>query len=176
MLLGRPVDHVTAPGRQPGAQTRDVGQGLRELLMDHLGGRRVGERVPADQGLEGQHAQPVHVGRRARLPTTELFGGEVVGEGARAHLSHDLGREVASDAEVGEVAIAFVVEEHVLGLHVAVDHPVSMGRVQRQGQLVHEPDGVVGGHRPRSTRRSRRLPPRRNRITRKAPSGPRQKS
>ena len=85
-----------------------------------------------------------------------------------------LGRAgVEGDAEVGQVRVALLVEQDVAGLHVPVHDALAVRGGERRGDLVEDRRRAVGVERPASSRSSR-LPPRRNRMTRYAPSGSRQ--
>ena len=115
---------------------------------DRLRGR-AGERRVAGQHLVEHHAQRVDVGAGGDLPLAHrLLGPHVVRRAERhAGLGHPVAAGLArgqGDAEVGHQRAA-VVQQDVLGLDVAVDHPVPVGVVERRGHLGGDPHRVGHG-------------------------------
>ncbi len=77
-----------------------------------------------------------------------LLGGEVLG-GAhdRAGQGHVRGAG-AGDPEVGDLRAALLVEDHVVGLQIAVDHPAAVREARGVQDLDDDVDRRRGGHRP----------------------------
>ena len=125
--------HAPALGRQAG------GVGGHHLGHDGLRGGP-GERRLADQHLVGDGAEGVHVGAGGDGALAHgLLGRHVVRRAERhAGLGHPAAAARAGDgqrdAEVGHQRAA-VVQQDVLGLDVAVDHPVPVGVVEGGGHL-----------------------------------------
>ena len=99
---------------------------LGDLLQRH-GDRGVAlERNPAREGLVQQDADRVDVGGRGDREALRLLGREVLrGAEHRAGLG-DLRGAGAGDPEVGHPGAALGVDEHVLGLQVAMNDPVGV--------------------------------------------------
>ena len=94
-------------------------------------------RQAADQHFPGQHPEAVEVGAQVDLGAARLFGRHV-GRAAYRHAGGgDAGPVTAAqgDAEIGQHRPLGLVEQHVLGLHVAMDHPaaVRVGQCAEQG-------------------------------------------
>ena len=115
---------------------------------------RARERERAGERLEQEAAERVHVSTSVDLVAADLLGRDVV-DG-----SHELpvGRPGVTGAlcqpEVGEICVlaaALLVEQDVGRLHVAVDEPLCVRRVERVRDL--------GGDRDDPPRRQRALPP-----------------
>jgi len=122
----------------------------RQHLLRHEGLRgRPGERRLSAQHLVEDAAEAVDVAAPVHLRrATGLLRAHV---GRRADREPDLGQALAArglarggDAEVGHDRLV-PVEQDVLGLDVAVDHPVPVRVVQPQGDLAGDADG--GGYR-----------------------------
>ena len=120
-------------------------------LGHHLGDDRLrrgsGERRLAGQHLVGHAPERVDIGARRDLPLAHRLLGTHVVRGAEGHagLGHPGAAGLAGrqrDTEVGHQR-ATVVQQDVLRLDVAVDHPVAVGVVERAGDLGRDPDGIV---------------------------------
>ena len=79
-----------------------------------------------------------------------LLGREV---GGRAHDRAGLGQALLGvdgpgDAEVGDLHLALVGDQHVARLHVAVDHPVLVGVAERRSHVGPDVGGPLGRQRP----------------------------
>ena len=101
----------------------------------------------SEQGLVEDHAEGVDVGARVDPGAAELLGGHV-GRGPD-HVA-GLGQVapaqgVAGQAEVGEPGAAGLgFEDHVGRLHVAVDHPLEVRRLERLSEGRDELTGLLG--------------------------------
>ncbi len=106
------------------------------LLVAH--GKRVGgvERRETHEALVHHHAHRVQVGAPVERAPHGLFRRHVVrrshGAAARGESRMKLRR---GNAEIGEVGVAVVVEQHVVGLHVPVHHAMSVCVVERRRDL-----------------------------------------
>ena len=111
--------------------------------------RRPGERGLADEHLVQHAAQRVEIGLGRDLPLPHrLLGTHVVrcSEG-HARLGHPGAAGAAhrqGDPEVGHQRAA-IVQQHVLGLDVSVDHPMAVGVVERSGHLGGDPHRLGDG-------------------------------
>ncbi len=131
------------------AQALDVAWRRVDVLVEHDLGRGSGERWLAAQHLEQDAAQAVDIGARVRGRSRHgLLGAHVPG---CAH--HDPGRrellatrlaDRPRDPEVQDHGLA-AREQDVLGLDVAVDHPVPMGVVEGRRHLAGDLHGVLDG-------------------------------
>jgi hypothetical protein len=121
---------------QPGRDARDPGgrrrghpaQGLPHELV-----RGPGERRPAGEELERQHAQRVQIGGRRQRLLLQVLGRHhrevahaplAVGEAAGVVL----GRDQPGQAEIPDPRAALVVHEHVGGGEIAVHHALAVQR------------------------------------------------
>ena len=92
------------------------------------------EREPAGEHPEEDHAERVHVARRAGGLARGLLGRDVRrGPHHRSRLGERSGAAHARDPEVGDLGPAVVVEEHVRRLQVAMDEPAVV-RVREPGR------------------------------------------
>ena len=117
-------------GRDGGAGLAPLGggadRGQRDLVVHvavgHLDRGVAGVRLASGEHLEQHHAERVHVAAGVGVAVGDQFGGDV-GDGADQHAVG--GRGVrghgAGEAEVGDLDLATVGDQHVLGLEVAVD-------------------------------------------------------
>ena len=113
------------------------------IVLDPLVGHRqrvvAGERHPPGEQFEDQDAEGVHVAAGVRGAGGDLLGGEV-GGGAEDHAGGGgVGRGHGADqAEVGDLHLARVGDQHVLRLHVAVHQAGVVGGADRaQHRLGH---------------------------------------
>ena len=112
-------------------------------------GRVAAEGRPAHQQLVEHAAEGVDVRARVDGVAPGLLGAEV---GGGAHHGADLGEVLVGvggdgpgDAEVGDLHLAGGGDEHVAGLHVAVDDAVAVGEAEGGGHVgadVGHPVGV----------------------------------
>ncbi|MFO0634125.1 MAG: hypothetical protein U0168_14865 [Nannocystaceae bacterium] len=148
------IDQIDERSRQIRSQLSDRLVGL-ELARHHLCrvARLVGRE--ATQQLVHRDAQGVDVearrGRRAR----ELFGrhvqpraGTLVDGGEPLAGGFDLRREAEVHQLRDLVGCARVRDQHVLGLHVAVDHARVVHRDQRVGEVARQPTGAPHRQHP----------------------------
>ena len=124
---------------------------------------------PWNGGAPGEHLVGHDAERVEIAPAVDLLAGRLLGAhvgrrpdghalpgAARAALAGHRAR----DAEVREQrASGGLVEQHVLGLHVAVHHAGVAGRVERRGQVRHDAWTVAGSSRRSRVSRWRRLSP-----------------
>ena len=112
--------------------TAGLSCGRRDRLLGDLlerdRHRRVAvERHPAGQALVEQDAGRVEVRARRHRVALRLLGRQVLrGAEDRAGLGHVRGAG-AGDAEVRDLGVALVVDDHVVRLDVAVDDPALVG-------------------------------------------------
>ncbi len=137
------VQHL-GHGRPRGAERR---RGLGEAPGDHALGRRAGERLRPGQHLVQHAAQAVDVAPAVRLGLARgLLRAHV---GRRAHRDARLGEVLPAchadrlrDPEVGDQRFALV-QHHVLGLDIAVHHPMPMRIVERGRHVPRDLQGVL---------------------------------
>ena len=122
--------------------------------------------VPGKGCSRGQHLvqhdpEGVDVRTRGRLLEPDLLGGQVRGRSADHRPGGLLGRAgLQRDAEVGQVGVAFLVQQDVAGLHVTVHHPLVVcgRRAPRRSDRGSGPRvrarGVRRGGGPRGSRRA----------------------
>ena len=99
-----------------------------------LGDHRLGCGAVVAERIRGHAPQRVQIGSRVRLRVLQLLG------------SDELGVVVTGPRhpEVGEVGVVPTVDEHVLGLHVAMGNTLAMGGGQGVADLHHHTRGGVG--------------------------------
>nr|ACR35294.1 unknown [Zea mays] len=137
-----PRDRVL-PAVRPAAHVGDVGVVEGEVAReedeeDDPAGPRV--RLGAVVG-----PAPEHLGRRERRGAARRVQAPVVADRVRER----------REAEVGHLEVALGVQQHVLRLHVAVEHPARVAVDERRRQLEeHAPRRVLG----EPARRQRRQP------------------
>ena len=131
------------------ADLGDQARGRTEVLPDDALCGRPGERGLTRQHLVGDAAEGVAVGPAIEvLLARGLFRAHVVRSADR---HPGLGERMASgrahrarDPEVGHHRVA-ILEQDVLRLDVAVDHPLAVGVRQRVGHFAGESEGVLKG-------------------------------
>ena len=99
-----------------------------------------GERRDPGEHLVEHDAEGVHVGATVEREALGLFRREV-GGGAEhcARLGERVAALGAGDAEVGDLHPALRRDEHVSGLHVAVDDAVAVRELERVGDVGRDP-------------------------------------
>ena len=141
--LGIPAGRERHQRVQRGRKPRHDARRRRDDLVDVLVGHRqrgiAGVRLLAGEQLEEHHPGRVHVGARVGGPAGHLLGRQV-GSGPDDHpalgLAHP--RQQPGQPEVGDLDRAGVVEQHVLGLDVAVRDPGVVGRGQAAQHPGHD--------------------------------------
>ena len=142
MLLQRAHDGGRERSRRLGTRALDRDGPLGDVLGDdHAVGALKGRR--ARQHLVGHDAERVEI-----APAVDLLAGRLLGAHVRGRPDGDalpraagaaLARHGPRDAEIGQHrAAGGLVEQHVLGLHVAVDHAGAPRRFERRGQVRHD--------------------------------------
>jgi hypothetical protein len=142
------LGHGLLPDRDEVA--RRAGGPIRFLLEDgveELRGRRAVEGRGAGEEEEERRAERVDVGalvERGRAGALGLLGRHV---GRRpehdARLREPFGAGVAREAEVEEDRHAVGREDHVVGLQVAVEDPVPVDLLDREGEVAHDLGGAA---------------------------------
>jgi hypothetical protein len=126
---------------------RDVGQRRRLVLLD--GGQRFRHGVCRERAAPGQHlvqhaAEREEVGPRVGGVASRLLGRAVAGR-AQQH-ARALPRPFR-DPEVEQLDLAVRGQEHVLGLEVAMDDTLGVGRAQPARDRGRDADGLGRGRR-----------------------------
>ena len=137
----RPVEEglpVFLLGRQPRHRVLRMHQRQRQRV-----GGLVGQA--AHQQFVGQHADAVEVGAAVHHFAAGLFGRHVAAAAYGETRGRDAGLVALAqrDAEVGEQRPVGVVEQHVLGLDVAVHDAARMRVFERRQQRAQHFDGAV---------------------------------
>ena len=110
-------------------------------------------RGPVERRLAGErlveHAtERVDVGARVHLPALDLLGRAVLDRPDEGAGPRQPGRrELLDRTEVGEVSAVARADEDVRGLHVAVDEPACVRRVERGCDLAHNRERPPHGQR-----------------------------
>ena len=129
-----------------------VGHRLGAVLHGHGDEAVAAEGQLPGQALVEHDAQRVDVGARVDRAAVGLLGREVVGAPDEHVGARDAGLPVrvegARDPEVGELHGPVAGEEDVLGLDVAVDHPLRLGVGQGAADLGADAGGLGGRQRP----------------------------
>ena len=129
-----------------GAAHLHVGEVLADVLHRDRDLVLAVEGDVAGEHLEQHDAERVDVGLAVDVVAERLLGGDVVGGAEHAAVGGQaLLVEGASDAEVGDLGRAFLVDEDVLGLDVAVDDVAIVRRLERAGDLDRVGDRLVDG-------------------------------
>ncbi len=137
-ILGQSLhDHSGDRGGNPG---RRGGNGV-EVVLPQLADRqgRVERRRAGQQQVE-HDSEGVQVRGRSQPPTGDLFGGHVGGGSRRTAGDDRRSFKDFCDAEVGDLEQAGGVEQHVVRLYVAVQHPMGVRAGQRCGH--RQPHGA----------------------------------
>ena len=122
--------------------------GTADDAAERVGGRGGHKGGAAAQSLVDHAGEGKDIGalvNRASLDV-ELLGWHVA-DGAAARAAKAAGRRQPRHAKVGELYIARVVDEHVGGLDIQVEHAVAMGEGERLAQRVGNCRGLVKGER-----------------------------
>ena len=157
--VGRPVGGT--PGGRRGDQGVQVGRdavaGLAPGRLDRAGRSRnrlvhvrvgdldrivAGVRLGTGQQLVEHHAQGVHVAARVGLAVGDQLGRDVA-DRADQHAGggRGLGTDRPGQAEVGDLDLAAVRDQHVLGLDVAMDQAGLVGGGDGAGHLDDQIEG-----------------------------------
>ena len=114
-----------------------TGGGATVRTSSSLASRGKGGRP--ESSSKSERTESVEIVRRLRGLARELLGAEAR---SRAAAAHDDPLLVAPghrrDAEVREVRASLLVEQHVRGLHVAVDDPEAVEVLERLGHVAAE--------------------------------------
>ena len=122
--------------------------GAADDAAERAGGRGGHKGSAAAQALVDHAGEGKDIGalvNRASLDV-ELLGWHVA-DGAAARAAKAAGRRQSRHAKVGELYVARVVDEHVGGLNIQVEHAVAMGEGERLAQRVGNCRGLVKGKR-----------------------------
>ena len=129
----------------------DVGRRRRVLVQAPQRDRRrrvALERSTAGEHLEQDDAERVDVGCAGDLVAARLLRAEVVdGAERRAGDGHRRLGHGARDAEVGDLHVPGVGDHDVAGLHVAVDDPLAVRRLERARGADCDPHRIVDRQR-----------------------------
>src|SRR5215207_4764350 len=130
-----------------GAPLRNRRRSFGEVLQRHRHRAVALERQPPREQLVEHYADRVDVRRGRDRVALRLFGRQVLsGSHDRARLRH-LGRARPRDAEVRDLGVAVLVDDHVVGLEVPVDHPMAVGEAGRLEDLGPDVDHPLLGQR-----------------------------
>ena len=137
-------------GGMDGLSSRGAGGWSRTCLEATATGVSPEERRATGDHLEEHDAERVDVAAGVDADALGLLGGEV---GGRAHDRTGLGQALLGvdgpgDAEVGDLHLALVGDQHVARLHVAVDDPVLVGVAEGGGHVGADVGGPLGRQRP----------------------------
>ena len=121
-----PSQHLAEFGGQPGAG----------IAYQREGSPR---RLDPGEQMEGEHSQAEDVGLGGEHLAPRLLGREV-GQGGGHGDAGGVGCP-DGDAEIGEVGVAFLVEQHVARFEVAVDDSPAVGIAQGPAHFVEQPEG-----------------------------------
>ena len=104
-----------------------------------------GERRLAGQALVEDAAERVHVGPAVDLAALDLLGRGIGGRAEREPASRRWSRvgEAPRQAEVGQIDVLVLVEEHVRRLDVPVHEPARVRGVERGRDLGADRDGAL---------------------------------
>ena len=150
VLRHRARKHVVDGGGEPGRRSLARGGSSSRCAYTTatseapVNGQRAGER------LEEEAAERVDVGTSVHLVAADLLGRDVV-DGAhqlavgRAAVGGALGEPEVREVRV--LAAALLVEQDVGRLHVAVDEPLRVRRVERVRDLRGDREGPLRGER-----------------------------
>ena len=140
-ILGeRLLDRRLDPARHVGPVEADRRRGGVDVLHRHRDEVVARERHVAGEQLIDDDPERVDVRGLGDLPSLRLLGRDVVaGSEHRARGGLALLRlERAGDPEVGHLRFALAVQQHVLGLDVAVDEALLVGEREPAGDLDRE--------------------------------------
>jgi hypothetical protein len=121
------------------------GRLVLHVRPQHLGLGPASERRLAGQALIQNAGERVLVRTCLHLPTSDLLGCEVI-ERARdlSGLCEAVGANMLRQPEVGQVGLTRLIEQHVRGLHVAVDEPLSVRGVERVCDVAEDDESPLG--------------------------------
>ena len=140
LLLERGENRLGEPAWQLRPPLAWIGWRFDEVGEADLGRRAAGEGGLADEALVDDAAEGVDVAWRAELAAFDQLGREVVRRPENLAVRGQPGRlGAACKAEVREHSGARAVEQHVRGLHVAVQHSALVQRIEASSDLSREP-------------------------------------
>ena len=121
-------------------------------------GRAALARALAAERLEGDRRERVDVGRRPGPAAVELLRRHVRGRAEHGAAARDLGAVGrGGDPEVGELRDAVLADQHVGGLHVAVNHALRVRVVERVAEVADHARDLLGPQRPAAQHPRQRL-------------------
>ncbi|CAA9475850.1 MAG: hypothetical protein AVDCRST_MAG38-1659 [uncultured Solirubrobacteraceae bacterium] len=147
-LEERALDREEQRGGDPRAQLVQAGEPLVLLLVDHRVERLAPPRALPREHLPADQPQAVQVAPAVHREPVDLLGRHVRGgaDGRAGHRELVVALEGPGDPEVGEQrAPRPLLEEDVLGLHVAVHHAGRVRVRQRRGHVAQDALGLVEG-------------------------------
>ena len=148
------LQHARGLLRRRGPHVEQVGRTLGGDPVRDLQRRAALSRALAAERLVADRGERVDVGGRAGSATVELLGGHVRDRAEHGAAARDLGPVGRGrDAEVSELRDAVLADQHVPGLHIAVDDPLRVGVVERLAEVAHH-----GGHLLRPKRAAAQHP------------------
>ena len=149
ILCETPIDRLgEAPWHERG-DARERWRGLGDLLREHIGRlvrferQRCRTREIADDAQRIEIAARIHDFAERLLGTHELGSTHHLARGKRAGA-----RDHTRDPEIGDQHAAVVLEQDVVGLHIAMDHTLPMRVRERPGDVAQDARSFGGGERP----------------------------
>ena len=149
-MLGEALgDHALEPLGDLGALLAERRRRVFDVHARQLEPVRGGERHLAGRRLVQRHAERVKVRPLVHGAPLRLLRGEVV-RGPDGHVDAsrgDVPRDRPRDAEIGDHGAAVRVQQDVVHLQVAVDHPLAMGEGKTVGDVPRDAQDFVFGER-----------------------------
>ena len=138
---------ASAPGGKVRDELAGVG-GTADDTVERVAGRGGHKGSAAAQALVDYAGEGKDIGALVDCAglDIELFGRHVA-DGAAARAAKAAGRRQPRHAKVGELNVARVVDEHVGGLNIQVEHAIAMGEGERLAQRVGNGRRLVKGER-----------------------------
>jgi hypothetical protein len=147
-LREQPEDERIEPGRDGRVQPRRCHRSRVDVLRDDRDGVVPHERWPAGQHLVQHGAEGVEVGPRVSETPERLLGRHVRDRADHRPLAGESRTiECHSQAEVGDLHLSVLAEEHVPRLEIAVDDAALVRVLEPPADLVSEADRL---HRRKS--------------------------
>jgi hypothetical protein len=136
VLVGHAVQDRGRRGRHLGTDPLDVREVLADVLHGHADLVLAVERDLAGEHLVEHDAERVDVRLAVDVVAERLLGGHVVRRAQDAAVGgQPVVAQRARDPEVGDLGRALRVDQHVLGLDVAVHDVMPMGAAERARDL-----------------------------------------